>query len=87
VDVPERLARYEPSEWPGETPEERSAAWRQARTAWAEAYPGGPMGDFLAMARHEWSERRRAAGWPTRYPSVIPPASVTVTAAKPKENR
>jgi hypothetical protein len=45
-EPPEPLRRFDPLDWPGDTPAERHAAWCDARERHAEAYgwPGGVVG-------------------------------------------
>jgi broad specificity phosphatase PhoE len=48
--VPERLRRFAPGEWPGETIWEKSDAWNVARNAWSDEHGDWPgsLGELIA---------------------------------------
>jgi hypothetical protein len=51
--VPERLARFVPSEWPGGAGDlwAQFEAWKAEMYAWMEAHPDSPLGDRLDAIR------------------------------------
>jgi len=63
VAVPEVLARFVPSEWPGASLDERCGAWKDARHSFDAAHPGIMAVDFVDLLRYEIAERRRVYGW------------------------
>jgi hypothetical protein len=69
--APEQLARFVPSEWPGEDP---LVEWRNACLVWLREAPGrrlpfGVFGDSVDVFRECLRVRRRAAGSPDPPPA------------------
>jgi hypothetical protein len=49
--VPERLARFVPSEWPGGDVWAQFEAWKVEMRSWAAGHPGSPLGDQVDTIR------------------------------------
>jgi hypothetical protein len=66
LDVPERLVRFVPAEWPHAMGVwEAFEDWKAARRAYLEAYGSGTsLGDFVEVLRVERATRLRLADIP-----------------------
>ncbi|MQA14986.1 MAG: hypothetical protein GEV09_12665 [Pseudonocardiaceae bacterium] len=57
--MPEFLARFVASEWPGFGVAEGFQEWKLARRAWGAENPGSALGDIIDQMQAEIAERRR----------------------------